>query len=272
MTEALTNMIKQTFESVAEGYDGPALRFFAASAAHLADSLRLRGDERVLDVACGTGHATVALAQRLPLGRVTALDFSPAMLARARTKAEAARLTNVELVEGDMQELPWQQRFDVAVCAFGVFFVEDMDAQLRRIAATVKPGGRLAITSFARSYMEPMRSLLMARVQRFGVEPPPQTWLRIADEDGCRSFFAGADITDVRVEKKDVGHFLSSAEEWWQIVWNAGYRRLVGRIPADQQATFKAEHLAEVESLRTSEGIALPVPVLFTSGDVRHAT
>lgn len=269
MTEALKKLIRDTFEAVAEGYDSPALRFFAASAAHMAETLRLRGDEHVLDVACGTGHATVALAQRLPRGRVTALDFSAAMLARARAKAEAAGMANVDFVEADMQELPWKQRFDTAVCAFGVFFVEDMDAQLRHIAGTVKPGGRVMITSFAKSYMEPMRSLLMERVQRFGVEPPPQTWLRIADEDGCRSFFAGADIARARVERKDVGYFLSSADDWWQVVWNAGYRRLVGRIPADRQAAFKAEHLAEVEALRTSEGIALSIPVLFTSGDVR---
>jgi ubiquinone/menaquinone biosynthesis C-methylase UbiE len=269
MHDAQKRMIKNAFDAVAEGYDSPSLRFFVSGAAHMADGLGLRGDEQVLDVACGTGHASVALARRLPRGHVTALDFSPAMLAQARAKAEAAGLGGaIDFVEGDMQALPWERRFDVATCCFGIFFVEDMDAQLARIARTVKANGRVAISTFARDYMEPMRSLLMERARRHGVEPPPQTWLRIADAEGCRGFFTEAGLVDVAVRMEDVGYCLSGSEQWWEIVWNAGFRRLISRIPTPEQARFKAEHLTEIEELCTRDGLALPVPVLFTTGVV----
>jgi ubiquinone/menaquinone biosynthesis C-methylase UbiE len=62
-------ILKDTFDAVADGYDGKALRFFSASAAHMATMLGLRGDEDVLDVACGTGHASIAIARLLPRGR-----------------------------------------------------------------------------------------------------------------------------------------------------------------------------------------------------------
>ena len=261
-------MIRHTFDAVAGGYDNAALRFFVNSAAHMSERLGLRGDEHVLDVACGTGHATVALAHRLPRGYVTAVDFSPAMLKQARDKAEAAGLRNIDFLEGDMQDLPWLRRFDVAVCAFGIFFVADMDAQLARIARTVKPNGRVMITSFAASYMEPMRSMLMERVRGFGVEPPPQAWLRIANPDGCRAFFTAAGLADVAAEQTDVGYPLSGPEEWWDVVWNAGFRRLVSALPPAAQADLKAAHLAEVESLRAGQGIPMPIPVMFTSGRV----
>jgi ubiquinone/menaquinone biosynthesis C-methylase UbiE len=266
MDDGYKRIIRDTFDAVANGYDSAALRFFVASAEHMAERLGLRGDEEVLDVACGTGNASVALARRLPRGHVTAVDFSPAMLERARAKASVAKLANIDFVEGDMQALPWQGRFDVAVCAFGIFFVADMDAALAHIARTVKPNGRIMITSFARGYMEPMRSLLMARAQKLGVEPPPQVWLRIADAEGCRGFFAGAGLVDVDVDVKDVGYTLASPEDWWDIVWNAGFRRVVTRIPPADQPAFKAQHLAEVEALRTPDGIPLPIPVLFSSG------
>ena len=51
-------MLKETFNTVSEGYDKKALRFFPDSARHMAALLGLRGDERVLDVACGTGNAS----------------------------------------------------------------------------------------------------------------------------------------------------------------------------------------------------------------------
>jgi len=266
--DAYKTIIKQTFDAVAAGYDSEVLRFFAGSAAHTSELLKLRGNEQVLDVACGTGHATLALARRLPGGHVTALDFSGAMLAQARDKVKAAGLLQVDFVEGDMQALPWLRRFDVAVCAFGIFFVPDMDAQLKHLAGTVKPNGRVMITTFGAGYMEPMRSLLMEQPRRFGVEPPPQTWLRVADPDGCRRFFTAAGLADVVVESKDVGYPLSGAEQWWNVVWNAGYRRLVSAVAPTEQAAFKAAHLAEVEALRESHGIPMPIPVMFTTGRV----
>lgn len=268
MDDAYKTVIKQTFNAVAEVYDSPALRFFSAAAAHLVERLGLRGDEQVLDLACGTGHVTVALARALPRGRVTALDFSPAMLVQARAKADAAHLANIDFVEGDMQNLPWERRFDVAVCSFGIFFVADMDDQLARIARTVKAQGRVMITSFGTGYMEPMRSLLVERARRYGFVPPPQTWLRIADVEGCRSFFAAADLADITVESKDVGYPLSGPEQWWEVVWNAGLRRLVSGLPPADQATCKADHLAEVEALRQPDGIPMPIPVMFTTGRV----
>jgi ubiquinone/menaquinone biosynthesis C-methylase UbiE len=258
--------IKQTFETVAGGYDNHALRFFTAGAAHMADRLPLRGDEEVLDVACGTGHVALAIAQRLPSGRVTAVDFSPGMLARARAKAAAAGITNVELIEGDMQALAYAECFDVAVCAFGIFFVDDMDAELRHIATTVKPGGRIAISNFAEGYMEPLRSRFATRIAGLGVPMPPQTWRRIACEDACRQLFAQVGLRDVTVERQNLGYCLANADEWWNVVWNAGFRRMIASLSAADQARFKREHLAEIEALRTPDGIRMEVPVLLTRG------
>lgn len=97
----------------------------------------------VLDLACGHGRIANRLAARG--ARVTGLDRSSVFLERARR--DAGEL-DVDYVEGDMRELPWEEQFDAVVIWFTSFGYFD-DEGNRRVAAeareALKPGGRLAI-------------------------------------------------------------------------------------------------------------------------------
>ena len=268
--QQMITILKETFDAVSGGYDNRALRFFHASAGHMADLLGLMGDEQVLDVACGTGNAALTIAPKLPKGRVTAVDLSPGMLAQARRKAVSSDIRNIEFLERDMQILDFPEgSFDIAVCAFGIFFVLDMETQLAHISTMVRPGGRVMISSFQESYFQPLRDRLFARIAAYGVQDQPQAWKRTAHEAGCRQLFETARLAEIRVEKRNVGYYLDSVNEWWEIVWNAGFRRLVSRLSPEEQERFKREHLEEVEALRTDKGIWLDAGVLYTVGTKR---
>jgi ubiquinone/menaquinone biosynthesis C-methylase UbiE len=260
-------LLRETFDTVSAGYDRRALRFFPESAKHLADVLRLNGDEEVLDVATGTGHAALALAARVPQGRVTGVDFSSGMLGQARRKAGSMNVQNVEFLERDMQDLGFTAgQFDTAVCSFGIFFVKDMEAHLSHIAAAVRSGGQIAITGFQEDYFRPLKELMFDRLACYGVEPPPQNWKRIATEAGCKELFMKAGISDVKVEQVNMGYYLDNAKEWWDVVWNAGFRRMVEQITHSDQERFRQEHMQEVAALATKDGIWLDIGVLFAVG------
>jgi len=260
-------MLKETFDTVSAGYDNNALRFFPESAKRLSALLDLQGDETVLDVATGTGHAALAVAARLPQGRVTGVDFSPGMLVQAARKADSLNVRNVEFLERDMQDLGFPAgRFDAAICSFGIFFAKDMDAQLSHIADAVRPGGQVALSGFQENYFHPLKDLMVKRLSGYGVEPPPPNWKRIATKAGCKELFAKAGMGNVRVELRNVGYFLGNADGWWEVIWNAGFRRLVARLPREDQERFKRDHLQEVAALATKDGIWLDVGVVFAIG------
>jgi demethylmenaquinone methyltransferase/2-methoxy-6-polyprenyl-1,4-benzoquinol methylase len=102
-----------------------------------------RGDA-VLDACCGTGDLAIACAQAG--GRVTGLDFSERMLARAREKAPS-----IEWVRGDLLALPFPaESFDAATVGFGVRNVADLEAGVRELRRVLRPGGRLACLEITR--------------------------------------------------------------------------------------------------------------------------
>ncbi len=103
--------------------------------------LELRGDERVLDAGCGTGRVTGALRDRLPGGRVIALDASPSMLAEARTRLGDDR---VEYVLADLgRPLPLDEPVDAVFSNATFHWVRDHDALFAHLAAVLRPGGPL---------------------------------------------------------------------------------------------------------------------------------
>jgi trans-aconitate 2-methyltransferase len=125
-----------TYDRVAD----PMTRWGSA----VVERLELRGDETVLDAGCGSGRVTEQLAERLPHGRVVALDGSPAMVDEARRRL--ARFGDrVDFLVADLGRgfaLPGGP-VDAILSTATFHWVPDHDALFRNLAAVLRPGGRL---------------------------------------------------------------------------------------------------------------------------------
>ena len=106
------------------------------------ERLVLRGDERVLDAGCGSGRVTELLLERLPRGRVVALDASPDMLAAAERRLGG--WDNVEFVRADLAKpLPLDTPVDAVLSTATFHWVPDHDALFANLAAVLRPEGQL---------------------------------------------------------------------------------------------------------------------------------
>ena len=167
---------------------GPQTRWGRA----VVDRLSLAGDERVLDAGCGTGRVTAMLLERLPRGRVVALDGSPAMIAEARRRfAGDAR---VELVTADLgQPLQLAATVDAVLSTATFHWIADHRALFGNLAAVLRSGGRLCAQCGGAGNVARVTAALHA------VDPTLRQTKNYATPEATAAHLAAAGFVDVRV-------------------------------------------------------------------------
>ena len=112
----------------------------ADMAAPVLDRLSLRGNETVVDAGCGSGRVTEALLERLPQGRIIAVDASADMLAAARERLVDER---VAFVHSDLVALDLGEPADAVLSTATFHWIDDQAGLYRALHRALKPGGRL---------------------------------------------------------------------------------------------------------------------------------
>jgi ubiquinone/menaquinone biosynthesis C-methylase UbiE len=162
------------------------------------EALDVHSNERVLDVATGSGNAALAAARRGC--DVIGVDYVPSLLARARRRADAEGLP-AEFVEGDAEALPFRDgRFDVVSSVFGAMFAPDQEQTASELARVCRAGGRIGLVAHT---PEGFIGRLFGVVGRH--VPPPagvRSPIQWGTEDRLRALFADA-IGGLRTAKRE---------------------------------------------------------------------
>ena len=164
----------------------------------LAEALDIVPDERVLDVACGSGNGAIAAARR-SWGGVVGADYVPALLERGRERAAAEHL-DVEFVEADAQHLPFDDvAFDVTMSIFGAMFAPDQPKTASELLRVTKPGGRIGMANWtpAGAVGEMFQTIAKHAPPPPGIDSP----LRWGTEDRVRELF-GDGVSEIRFERR----------------------------------------------------------------------
>ncbi len=267
--------LEKTFDAVAQGYDHPALSFFPETAKRMVEHLQLPATARtqLLDVCTGTGVVALQAAQQSATCTVTGIDLSTGMLAQAQAKAAKQSLTNTTFSQMDLDALKFDDhRFDYACCSFGLFFLDDMQQGLNNMAAKIKSGGKIAISTFAEGAFEPMSQLFTQRVEAMGYAVPTLSWKQMTTDAQLFELFSSAGIAEVSIHREPLGFHMKSANDWWDVVWNAGYRGLLLAMTEAELAEFKQQHLQEIQRLCDQGDTWLDTGVAIALGTVKATT
>jgi ubiquinone/menaquinone biosynthesis C-methylase UbiE len=228
------------YNAAADFYDASPLSFWDYFGSRTIELASLPNGSRVLDVCCGTGASALPAAETVgPTGKVIGVDLAEELLVLARTKATQRRLTNIEFEVGDMLAMRFPvASFDAAVCVFGIFFVPDMTTAVSELWSRVRPGGKLAVTTWGPNLFEPANDAFWRSVKdvRPDLYKGFNPWDRIDDPASLTMILNEAGIASAKIIAENRLHPIRSPDDWWTIVLGSGYRGTIEQLtPAERE-------------------------------------
>lgn len=228
------------------------------AAAHLAPG------EGVVDIGCGCGATTLAAARAVgPTGAVYGIDLSEPMLDVARRRAETSGLSNVTLVQGDVQTHRFPARSDVAISRFGTMFFADQVAALANIRHGLRPGGRLCLATWQPLEANDWLTIPGAALLRYGDLPDAETSGRTmfsqSDPDRITTMLHAAGFSDPRLEPVELSLVLGAdAEEAVDYLATTGPgRAALDAMPTDRRPAALDAVRAALADHTGSDGVRL---------------
>jgi ubiquinone/menaquinone biosynthesis C-methylase UbiE len=236
-----------TYDAAADHFDDAPLGFWERIGKRTIDRLALATGAKILDVGCGTGASALPAAQAVGAkASVIGVDLSARLLERARTKAKARGITNIEFRVADMTSLGYPDaHFDAVVSVFSIFFVPDMEGLVRELWRMVRPGGKLAVTTWGPRIFEPAyaRWQTAIRQERPDLYSAFNPWDRITEPEAVRRLLRDGGAANIEVAEEDGVQALRSAEDWWIIALGSGLRWAIEQMGPEAAARIKADNV-----------------------------
>ena len=217
---------------------------------------------RVLDVAAGAGALSILAAERGL--QVTAVDFSPGMVAELR-----ARAPGIDVRLGDGMALDLEPAsFDAAFSMFGLMFFPDRHRGFTELHRMLRPGGRAVVSSWVPMDGIPLFASLFGALFELVPMPGPPPVPSLADPASCRRELAAAGFEDVEVHTATFAFEADSFDELWS--WLPDSQVFLGVIRAqlgpDAWAEVAAELRRRVEAARGAGPQRVEMPAYLTVG------
>jgi len=216
--------------------------------------LSLRGDETVMDAGCGTGRLTAELLERVPRGRVIAVDNSESMLQVASEHLRARFGDRVSFVRADLQTLQMDEAVDVVFSTAAFHWVTDHPRLFQNLYRALKPGGRLV----AQCGGGPNIESLLRRASRLMATAPYAPFFgdwawpwEFADDVTTTERLRTAGFVDVETSLKAAPTLLDGAQEYREFISNVVFLINLKRLPNERlrdQCVAKLTEMAAVDN------------------------
>jgi ubiquinone/menaquinone biosynthesis C-methylase UbiE len=200
----------------------------------LCEAVDVMPGQKVLDVATGSGNTAIAAARRFCDS--TGVDYVPALLERARTRA-AAEMLDIRFTDGDAENIPLPDAsFDVVLSTFGTMFAPNQEKAASELLRVCKPGGKIGMANWTpEGFIGELFRVNGRHVPPPAGVKPPTLW---GSEERLRELF-GDSISSLTVTRRDFVFRYLSADHWiefWRNYYGPTLKSFAALDAAGQEA------------------------------------
>jgi ubiquinone/menaquinone biosynthesis C-methylase UbiE len=263
------------FHRASATYDHVGPNFFSYFGHQLVDHAALPWDACVLDVAAGRGAVLFPAAEAVgPQGSVTGIDLAEGMVQATRREILERGLSNAYMRQMDAEHLDFpDSSFDALLSGFALFFFPQPERALTEFHRALKPGGRLALTTWGG--FDKRWEWFYKLTEKYLPSPPqpsqPPTSPappKFDTPEGMESMLQAAGFTDIQVISETVDFTYVTKEEWWESLWSHGSRAALERIEKTSGsaalAQFKTDCFEQINAENGSEDFQRSYHALYT--------
>ena len=232
----------------------------------------IRSGMWVLDVATGPGEPALTIARRVgPRGLVAGVDFSPTMLRRARARARALGVRNVQFHEMDAERLTFADlTFDRVVCRFGLMLMPAAERALADMHRVLVPGGRIGVAVWsAQSKVNTLGIVRRALERHDAFHPPPGApdLFRFGKAGAMERALRKAGFRHVRSERMMAEWVFNSPEEFWNSMKQGpSLRRALAAVSPAVCLAVRADVLRALAKYERSGRLRIPNEAVVALG------
>jgi ubiquinone/menaquinone biosynthesis C-methylase UbiE len=274
--EEIREQQKQSWNKFSPGWkkwDNITMNFLSPPGKAIIAAIQPSGNDKILDIAAGTGEPGLTIAAMLKGGNVLITDLAEDMLVVAKEKAAAKGIGNVEFMACDVCELPFDNNsFDAVSCRFGFMFFPDMQLAASEIFRVLKPGGRFATAVWDIPEKNFWITAMMGTINRNMElpQPPPGApgMFRCSKPGLMHSIFEKAGFKNINEQPTPTKLDAGTVDGYWNMMTEVGAPIVAALSKADDdmRKKIKKEVFELVGQKYPGENVAIDAGAIVFSG------
>ena len=271
-TAAYKKVERDSWNKFSARYTKVVLPEFRPFGRRLIEIAGVRRGMWVLDVATGPGEPALTLARRVgPSGVVVGVDFSPAMLRRARARARNLHLHNVLFREMDAERLTFDDMtFDRVCCRFGLMLMPDAERALAEMRRVLVPGGLVAVAVWSAQSKVNTLGIVSRALERYDAFDPPSgapDFFRFGKTGAIERALRAGGFRQVRSERLTVEWVFKGPVEFWDSMKRGpSLRRVLSKVSPTIRRAVKEDVFHALEKFQRHGKLRIPNEAVLALG------
>jgi ubiquinone/menaquinone biosynthesis C-methylase UbiE len=275
--QAIREQQQQSWNKFSAGWkkwDAMTMDFMEPVGREMIAALQPAGTDCVLDLAAGTGEPGLTIAGLLQGGKVMITDLSEDMLVIAGENAAKRGITNIDTVQCDVCELPFEDnRFDAISCRFGFMFFPDMQLAANEIARVLKAGCLFSTSVWNLPEKNFWVTAMMTTINKNMELPPPTPgapgMFRCAQPGTMKSILEQAGLKNITEKEIPLQLKSGSIDNYWNMLTEVGAPIVAALSKADETvyATIKAQVFEILKKKYGEKDIAIEASAIVLTAE-----